>query len=482
MVNMAPCDLLDKLLAATKPAEVLAILQDIGDHPDNTVDSAFGGHYHWHFYGDRESNVSSVNLAAKPGRSLTERITNAIDAVVEKRVQRSPGVPPSSPLEAAARYFGRPPTTADNGLYAWKDFLAKGYDRYVQVVMTNGDKDTEPTIDVVDDGIGIAPAKFADTIVSLQQGNKIKKPYLSGAWGQGGSSTLAFSQFVLIVSRHIDDPTTVGFTVVRLLNLPYPYKEDAYAYLATYDQNSRLTVPSCQREGAIDSYPSTPVGPQKPKAWQTGTTIRHYGFALGKDLQASLNPSPGNLYHLLQHLMFDPLLPFRAIDLRTKHDVKNELITGSRNRLMNLVARQDATASAAEADADPAKQEATGTRLRHHAPREMVSPREGENATIGIEYWVVFNYRKRNDKIGLRQRSNELYVNPTHPILGTLHGQNQGELTARILTELRLSMLARHIVIHIDATGTERNARRELFTSTRRGSRMVRCSPSSPAC
>ena len=457
-------DLLRRLVAATKPSDVQIILEDLGDRPYISVNVPFSGGYYWHFYGNKESNMSSINLAAKPGRSLTERITNAIDAVIEKRVAKATGNWPASPMEAAGRYFGRPPSTADNGLYAWKTYLTQGYDRLVQVILTDEDKDTEPTIDVVDDGIGISPAAFADTIVSLQEANKIKKRYVSGAWGQGGSSTLAFSEYVLIVSRHVDDPKTIGFTIVKLLDLPDPYKENAYVYLAVEATDGSLTVPSCSWDGPIELYPGSEAGVAKPQGWNTGTAVRHYGYTLGNDLNKTLASSPGNLYHLLHYTMFDSLMPFRVVDLRTGRAPKNELVTGSRNRLMNLL-----PAGGEEADPESAEGEASGTTLRHHSPREMVSPRAGESATIGIEYWVVLNYRKRGEKMVLRSRSSELYVSSSHPIVGTLNGQNQGELTGRILNDLKLSMVAKHMVIHIDATEAERDIRRELFTSTREG-------------
>ncbi len=80
-------DILQALIGTTRSSEVRDILQSIGDRPELSVDKPFGnGQYHWHFYGDRESNMSTINLASKPGRSLTERVTNAIDAILEARM------------------------------------------------------------------------------------------------------------------------------------------------------------------------------------------------------------------------------------------------------------------------------------------------------------------------------------------------------------------------------------------------------------
>jgi hypothetical protein len=197
-----------------------------------------------------------------------------------------------------------------------------------------------------------------------------------------------------------------------------------------------------------------------------GTLVRHYGYKL-PGLSGSLSPSPGNLYHYLHLSMFDPMLPFRVIDLRPGDKEKNrgELVTGSRNRLMRLVK------SAAGESEDEVQR---GSVIKHYRQMEYVIPPGGSTPCIGIEYWVVFNYRKppsgaKSAGLVLRPHSNELFVQKGHPVVGTLNGQNQGELTAQILRELGLGMVARHVVIHIDATEVDRRVRRELFATTREG-------------
>jgi hypothetical protein len=116
----------------------------------------------------------------------------------------------------------------------------------------------------------------------------------------------------------------------------------------------------------------------------------------------------------------------------------------------------------------------TGSVMKHYRPMEFVVPTGGTEPCIGIEYWVVFNYRKpasgaKKDELVLRPHSNELYLQTGHPIIGTLNGQNQGEMTSQLFRDLGLGMVARHIVVHIDATNADRKVRRELFASTREG-------------
>jgi hypothetical protein len=163
--------------------------------------------------------------------------------------------------------------------------------------------------------------------------------------------------------------------------------------------------------------------------------------------------------------MFDPILPFRVIDLRDQERIKDELVSGSRNRLMKLLKK-----SAAQQDDD---ETIGGTELQHFREMEFVVPVGTQDPCIGIEYWVVFNYRKgRKDKpeeLTLRPQSNELFVQTNHPILGTQNGQTQGEITGQILRDLGLGMVARHMVVHIDAFRANSLVRRHLFSTNREG-------------
>lgn len=122
-----------------------------------------------------------------------------------------------------------------------------------------------------------------------------------------------------------------------------------------------------------------------------------------------------------------------------------------------------------ELEDESADQETSGTTLLHHQPREWVSPVGDETPSIGVEYWVIFNREKSGDKIKPRSSPNKLFVDPLHPVVGTMNGQNQGEMTARILKDLNLTMVAKHIIIHIDATQVSKDVRGKLFTSTREG-------------
>lgn len=454
-------DILNLLLSATTNDAIVQIRREIGDPGNAELDQPFGPFkFCWHAFGDNPSNISSIGLGTKAGRSLTERLTNATDAILEERA--SPNVPsPQSARAAAQQWFGRPMSGPEDGLFNW-DFSDHNYDRRIAVILHPSETETSPTIDVLDDGIGIRPSEFPKTILSLQSGNKIKKWYLIGAFGQGGASTLAFCDYAVIVSRHRDDPNVVGFTLIRVLNLNETYKEDTYAYLCLRDSAGNISVPSCQvGQEPLELFMSRPG--LKQHTLSKGTLVRHFSYKL-PELAGSLAPSPGNLYHYLHCTLFDPLFPFRLIDLRNPDRVRDELVTGSRNRLMKL-------ASKTPKDGEEDVGSEAGSEIRHYRPMEYFVPQGAIDPCVGIEYWVVLNYRKsaKKGEIVLRAQSNELYIQTGHPVLGTMNGQNQGELTTQILRELGLGMVARHIVIHIDATTANSRVRRELFSTNREG-------------
>ena len=449
--------LMHALLAATKSSDVRHILDEVGDHPNVELDTPFGPfQFCWHAFGNKTSNASSIGLGKKPGRSLTERITNATDAILEDRAPTGVTLPTSA-RAAAQQWFGRPMSGPGDGLFNKWDYTSHGYDRRFAVVMSECGMPSAATVDVVDEGIGISPDQFPNTILSLHEGNKIDKWHLIGAFGQGGASTLSFADYAIILSRHRDNPKVVGFTVIRVLNLNEQYKEDCYGYLCLRSPAGSISVPSCQiGEQPLILYPQH-TGPKVPTL-RKGTMVRHVGYQLPK-LDATLQASPGNLYHYLHCSAFDPLLPFRLIDLRSG-EFNDQLVSGSRNRLMGVK------------DWNPDKVE-TGSFLRYQREMEYFVPHGASDACIGIELWVVFNYRagkgKQKDEPQLRTHSNELFVQTGHPIIGTLNGQNQGEMSAQLLRDLHLGQVARHVIIHIDASKANSRIRRQLFSSDREG-------------
>jgi hypothetical protein len=444
----------ETLLAASTGAQLKEALAGIGDHDTSSLDVPFGPHdMVWKAFGGNPSNVSSIGLGTKPGRSLTERITNAIDAILERRFQMGAG-PQTSPKQAALAWYGRPISAADSGLYAWKS-EPSGFDRQIHLVLLESGIPDCPTVDVLDHGVGLSSAEFPATILSLQAGNKIRKRHQIGAFGQGGSATLGFCSYAFIASRSAKNPSRIAFTVIRVLKLDASYKEDCFAYLAHKDGETSSVLEIDCGDDPFDIYATRSEAKVPPLVH--GTLVRHINYRLS-NLDKALHASPGNLYHYLHYSAFDPLIPFRVVDIRGDVDhTRNERISGSRNRLLARVAQ-------AGKDDDEAN-----IQIKHYRPMEFIVPHGSTEACIGVEYWVVLGFRKKGEEYELRGHSNELFVQAGHPIVGTLNGQNQGDLTSLLLKNIGLGLLSRHMVVHIDATEADSTVRRELFSTNREG-------------
>src|SRR4051812_40062414 len=94
--------LFDELLTASTPASIRKLLEDVGDHADVDIGEEFGSlGLRWHPFNDSLSNISNIGLGTKPGRSMTERLTNAMDAILETRASLTSKNPDSS--RAAAK-------------------------------------------------------------------------------------------------------------------------------------------------------------------------------------------------------------------------------------------------------------------------------------------------------------------------------------------------------------------------------------------
>lgn len=201
--------------------------------------------YLWRPVGDNEANYGLINIGSDPGHALIERVTNAIDAVVEREVLRriakgAKRVPPS-PREAVDAWFGIPGGRVANlGDPAKRQPLAD----QVVIRLLEGSQKRRPTIAIRDLGVGLTASQVPKSILSLSGSNKIDKPYLAGAYGQGGSTVLAFSpNGTLFASRRQPDllpsgePDRVAVTFARFEELdPARNKNGRYVYLVSPDR------------------------------------------------------------------------------------------------------------------------------------------------------------------------------------------------------------------------------------------------------
>ena len=385
-------------------------------------ETAHSGECEWKPVGGRDNNSGPINVAADPGRSLVERLTNAIDAVLEREHESHSGKPECrTPREAASAWLGIP----SEGLSALTPRQRQTFADNITIRITSGDERKEArTVEVRDFGIGITPERMPQTILSLNEGNKWQKHYLAGTFGQGGSSTFATSAYTIIASRYNDHPI-VGFTVVKYRDLPPDqFKTGHYVYLTL--------------NGALPQV-ETPA-----KDFPRGTQAKHFGY----DLSAySAKIGPASVYGLLQETLFDPIIPI-WLDSRI-HDIRR-VIKGSRNALNGAT--------------DEGDEESRNQKLSHNMKMFYVTL--GEFGQIGVEYWVLERPTKET------KLPTAAYVNPKKPIILTINGQNQEEMTSLLIRkDAELPYLTQRLICHIDCNLLNPEAKRLLFSSTREGAR-----------
>lgn len=373
----------------------------------------------WAPIGGRPNNRGIIEVSSNPGRAVVERVTNAIDAVLDAEHDKHGGRPAcQSPRQAASAWLNVP----ENGLSAMTQAERQALAKLVTVRLSPGDGPNKRVIEITDRGTGLSADDMPKTILSLNESNKVQKPHLAGTYGQGGSATFASSDLSLIASR-VAESDEISFTVVRFDPPPDDaIKGGSYVYLT------------------IEGKVLTTVAPKDFQA--SGTRCIHFGY----DLTKFTSPiGPSSVYGLLQQVMFHPVLPI-WFDNRV-HGWRR-VIKGSRNALSGAVDEGDSK----------------GPDLAHSMLMFYVSL--GDYGRVGIEYWLLEKPEKRN------KRPTQAFVDPSKPIVLTLNGQNQDEMTVRVVKqEAELPFLSQRLICHIDCNSLTPAALRNLFSSNREGAR-----------
>ena len=373
----------------------------------------------WRPVGDRANNSGTIQVAGDPARALFERVTNGVDAVIERAHQEHGGKPTcSSPKEAVQAWFAVPAAGLHKLSEAGRRQLAQNS---VTVTLFPGDGRPKRAVEVADRGTGLTPDQMPNTILSLNASNKLDKFYLSGAFGQGGSATFASSEYTLIASRSRKHPDIIAFTVVKYMP-PEGSKLGSYVYLV--------------REGGVLTTTQIPESFQ-----EFSTRVRHYGYDLD-DYPSPLGPN--SLYGRAQGILFEPVLPFWFED---KVHGYSRTIKGSRTALNGAKDVED---------------KGEESKLSHSGP--LFYADLGEYGQLGIEYWVL--------EPSAKSAPNRSFVSGNKPIVLTVNGQTHAEWNASLLRkDAELLHLAARMIVHLDCNQLTVDAKRVLFVSTREESR-----------
>jgi len=269
----------------------------------------------------------------------------------------------------------------------------------------------------------VARSEMGDTILSLNASNKIKKRYVSGTYGQGGSATFACCKLSLIASRKVGS-NAAAYTVVRYNDLPPElFKTGHYVYLVG--------------PGGL------PFEIDGNSFGDHGTYCRHIGYDLS-GLDSPLGPS--SIYGTLGQVLFDPILPLWIES--TRHTWKRRTIQGARNALLGL---------------DEPGGDDGSAKIAHS--QSMYFPTLGDFGQVGIEYWLLM-------ATDTQTRESATYVDPNRPVIITWNGQNQAELTHTLISKhAGLPLFKNRLIVHVNADGLSAAAQRQLFTSGREEAR-----------
>lgn len=400
-------DIFLKLLAACKPDQIRDVIIAIGKTAK----------FRFEPVGGRKNNLATINIGTDPAAGVTERITNAIDAVLEKEwvLQEKPENI-KSPRRAAELWYD----IEDGRLSKIKDpndSRLKKLSSLVTVTLLDSGQPSKPTVEIRDKGIGIMPDQFSKTILELNGGNKIGKLHLMGAYGQGGSTALAWNSLTVIISKSAldNDKKYAAWTIVRI------------------NQGDVNTDKHGWYEYLVDSSTGNPFVVEIPdKIFESGTLVRHIMMDLGKYKGKITTPS-NSLWYLAHNYLFDPILPFTIADRRG--DAKeNRMVTGN-NRLL------------------------TFTENLEYNQKVNLTFKDGK---VVIYYWVL-NALGDGAKDRIRH-----YTQVSQPIIITFNGQKQGVLGNGIIKDnLKLPFLDRYLIVQIEADNMDNESKRQLFSSTR---------------
>jgi hypothetical protein len=393
--------------------------------------------FRWRALADRENNYGSVNIGSDPGYAFVERVTNAIDAVIEREALRRLSGPknkgaavPATPREAVETWFKVPGGRVCN-LPDIKTRQRLADDVVVRIL--DGATRKQPTVEVRDRGVGLTPRLLPLTLLSIGASNKIAKPYLAGAYGQGGSTALAFSPFgALFVSRRQPDLLADGDTDLIAVTFarynpldPETNKNGRYEYLVKADNDV------------------AGLEPGDLPAFEAGTAVVHFNLEIAQ-YSERMTQLTKSMWWLLQNALFDPVLPFWAEEQRRvvlgKEQPDRRAIAGNYTRLT-----------------DDARD-----KVEHHDHVEISLNDDGTDI-VRANYWVI-----KASEDGGRDTPITSYVDQHRPVTYTFFGQTHGTDDRRFVSErLALSHLARFLIVQIELDRVTGSARRDLLSTTR---------------
>ncbi|MBL4828321.1 MAG: hypothetical protein JKY55_00245 [Aliivibrio sp.] len=387
----------------------------------------------WKPYGDNENNYAIVeNQQAAPVPALIEKLTNGIDAILEKRCLEE-GIDPKSPkapksVEEGINQFFPEHTNWD--LPAGRRQQAE----MLQVIAHGPKKDT--SIVVYDDGLGQKPEDFGNTFLSLVKGNKNKIHFVQGKYNMGGAGAIVFCgkhRYQLVASKYYDGSADFGFTIVRRHPLSgaeeTTRKNTWYEYLAI--------------DGGTPSFPIDELDLGLfNRQFKTGTVLKLYSYQLPKGISLISR----DLNQSINEYLFSPALPIFTIEQKERYPndkVLERHLYGLRRRL----------------------EESNSKYIDEHFSEEIEEKGFGK---IKVTCYVFKTRAEGKNSKETRDTIKREFFKNNMSVLFSMNGQVHGHFTSEFITQtLKFPLLKKHLIIHVDCSGIKTEVRNELFMASR---------------
>lgn len=372
----------------------------------------------WIPIGNNESNHSTFQMLERGENGIIERLTNAIDAVIEKYYYLTPDNQLKNPRMSSEKYFGIKEGDLSN--YDIKE-IDKSLKSLVELNVLESNKKWRPTIEIRDYGIGLSSEEFGKTILSLQGGNKLRKFYLAGTFGQGGSTANIFSKHTLIISKPIpekDNSNRISFTITKEFD-DLDYKTPIHKYLVLKSTGCPISVTDKNNE------------------FLPGTLVRHIEMNINQYGRSSAKaPGDKSIFHFVNKKLFNPILPIKITENRISVDKTN--IENHNNIIIAL---------------------GCNSRLNnneHVKYNNRIIADYIFGGTITINYWIITDkdsYKNYNEK--------------TTPVLYTINGQVEGNENSNFFEKINKPYLLNHLIVNVDCDNMDDRIKARLFTSDR---------------
>ena len=262
--------------------------------------------FSWRDLGDEDNNIPRVNIVTSAEHTLVERITNAMDACIEKKSKHYADILQKNNIIEVQKFL------KENNY--WED------DKEVKVEIYPLENIKKTNFIFTDNGVGIDNTKMPWTILRFNSSHKKDKKYLFGSFGQGGSTVCKYSEYTVIITN-LGNKTS--FTIIRLNS-----KEHKYQYLVDIKNKDYKYKKQTSDQPEENFLPPYNIN----KCESFGTSVIHIGYDFYKS-------SFVDYYSLLEENFFNSFLTYRSI-LLSKKGNDSRPMKGVKSRLENLVRKR----------------------------------------------------------------------------------------------------------------------------------------------